>query len=363
MRKIITLAILAFSINAFAQLPPAAQVLYDSAYAHDSSIVQYAINSGAQILATPDGNSFYIKWFPTGSTPSATPVIVTLHGSEGYAFYEFYTWHSQAQLHGCGIIALQWYRGSTANPLYFDDTTIYSYLDSALTSISYPSGKAFLHGFSRGSARSYAIVFDDIQSGNNYFCTVISNSGSASPTYPLYAQINSGVYGSNVFLGKHWNLFCGGQDPDSTTSGCIGMTNTKSWLEGQGAIIDIFIQDPDLGHDGFVLQSSFAYRDSILDNYLNCYNGTVSVDENLNKNNIHVFPNPSNSSVTIQFNSEMNNAELNIYNIYGQKIITIKNSSGDRIIINKDKLQNGVYFILLTKDNKIIASDKLLITD
>lgn len=367
MKKILFLIYAIFCMSftpVFAQLPPAAQALYDSAFVQDSLIVNYALNNGAQIIATPDGNSFYIKWFPTGSTPSTTPVIVTLHGSSGYAFHEFYTWHSQAQLHGCGIIALQWYRPNQNPPNdYFPDETLYSYIDSALTDISYPSGKAFLHGFSRGSARSYALVFNDIQSGNNYFCTVMSNSGGATPTYPLYAQIDSGLYGNNVFFGKHWNLFCGGQDPDSLTSGCIGMTYTQAWLQGQGAIVDIFIQDQNLGHNGFVIQPSFAYRDSILDNYLLCYNGTLSVGKELNKTNITIFPNPFSSQTILKANGIFKNASLTVYNAFGQQVKQINNIKGETVTLYRDNLPSGLYFFRVIQDNKTISTNKLIITD
>ena len=182
----------------------------------------------------------------------------------------------KATRHGCGIIALQWYRGpSAALPNdYFDDKTIYSYIDSALTSIGYPAGKAFLHGFSRGSARSYAIAFNDLHGGKNYFCTVLSNAGAANPGYPLYAQINSGKYGNNVFAGRHWSLYCGGLDPNAGQSGCNGMNSTKKWLEAQGATVDLFIQDAGLGHGGF--HQTAAHMDSALNYYLNCFNGPIN---------------------------------------------------------------------------------------
>jgi len=347
--------------NVFSQLPPAAQALYDSAYAQDPIIVNDALSKGAQILATPDGNSFYVQWFPTGAIPDTTPLIVTLHGSECNAFMEFRSWHQQALQHGCGIIALQWYRYNPNPPYdYFPDDTLYSYFDSALTDISYPSGKALLHGFSRGSARSYAIILKDIQSNNNYFCTTISNSGSADPNYPLYDSINTGVYGPNVFAGKHWNLFCGGLD---TMVGCAKMVSTQTWLQGQGATVDIFIQDPVLDHDGFQLQSSFAYKDSILDNYLLCYNGALSTGEELGKNRISVFPNPFTSQTTLQTDNLLYNATLTVYNSFGQTVREIKNIVGETVTLFRDNLPGGLYFIRLTQDNKVITTEKLVITD
>lgn len=349
------------SLNVFAQLPGAAQALYDSAYAQDPVLVDSALAQGAQILATPDSNSFYIQWFPTGATPNTTPLIVSLHGSYCNAFMEFRSWHQQALQHGCGIIALQWYRYRPNPPYdYFPDDTLYSYFDSALTNISYPSGKALLHGFSRGSARSYAIIFKDIQSGKNYFCTTMANSGSADLNYPLYNSIDSGAYGPNVFAGKHWNLFCGGQD---TIVGCVKMTNTQTWLQGQGATVDIFIQDPVLDHDGFQLQSSFAYKDSILDNYLLCYNGTLSAGEELRKTEVSVFPNPFTSQTTLQTDNRFKNATLTVYNSYGQTVKQINNLAGQTITFNRDNLPSGLYFVRLTENSEVPVTEKLVITD
>lgn len=352
---------LGFTSELLAQLPAAAQMLYDSAVVRDPLMVQYALNNGAQVIATPDGNSFYLQWFPLASPPATTPLVVSLHGSDGYAFYEFFNWHQHAQQHGCGIIALQWYRTSMNNPDYFDDTTIYNYLDAALTAINYPSGKALLHGFSRGAARSYAINFYDIQSGNNYFCTTISNSGSAMPGYPLYNDINLGLYGNNVFLGKHWNLFCGGQDPNPTQSGCIGMADTQTWLLGQGATVDIFIQDPALGHDGFQTQASGAYKDSILDNYLNCYAGTLAVNGKSINSEMEIFPNPTVDKFVVKFgNFPTAKAQLEIYDIFG-KLILEQEINSKQTEIDFSNSSSGIYLVKVIAMSGEVKMRKLIV--
>ena len=340
--------------SAFAALPPAAQALYDSAYAQDPIMVQFALDSGAQVIATPDGNSFYLQWFPSGSTPNTTPVVVTLHGSNGYAFHEFFSWYSQAKKHGCGIIALQWYRPNRNIPLdYFPDDTLGSYLDSALTRINYPTVKALLHGFSRGAARSYAIIFNGIQKGRDFFCTTISNSGDADPNYPLYNAINAGTYGPNVFAGKHWNLFCGGQD---MIVGCTKMTNTKTWLQSQGAIVDIFIQDPNLGHNGFQLQSSFAYKDSILNNYLLCYNGMISVPEKQIEEAVAVFPNPAGDFITVKGDEFLT---YEIFNSLGENVMSGKIPASKNISITE--LPKGTYAVHVLSSSSKAACKTIII--
>lgn len=333
--------------DSWAQLPPVAQALYDEAYAAEPAKAQNALNLGAQVIATPDGNSFYLKWFPTGSTPAATPLIVTLHGSGSYVFNGFDAWDSLAQVHGCGVVALQWYRGTSTSPPndYFNETQLYSYIDSALTKIGYPSGKALLHGFSRGSARSYAVVFKDSHGGKNYFCTTMSNAGGADSTYPLYAQIDSGNFGSNVFMGKHWALFCGGQDPDPSLSGCPAMSYTQSWLQAQGATVDLFIQDPSLGHGGFHLTP--VYVDSLLKYYLQCFNGTLSVNEHQKDASISVYPNPSTAEFNIR-SSGYNIEKVDIYDVYGHLVMQ-KILHANLGTFNFREANSGIYFLHIHK--------------
>lgn len=360
MRNFLCVISVLVSTAAYAQLPPKAQALYDSAYAQDPTLANTALANGAQIKATPDGSSFYLQWFPTGANPSTAPLIVTLPGSHCNAFMEYKSWHPQAQLHGCGILALQWYRYRPTPPLdYFPDDTIYSYLDSALTRINYPAGKALLHGFSRGSARSYAIVFEDMQSGNNYFCTTISNSGDADVNYPLYDSITQ--FGQNVFAGKHWNLFCGGKD---TTVGCAKMASTQTWLQSQGATVDIFIQDLNLDHDGFQLPSSSAYKDSILDNYLLCFNGTLGIGEETQNTSIKVSPNPFNTSATLRIaNGRITNPEVALFDVFGKKfeMDVIRNSEG--FVILRNGLKAGIYFYRILEENSTLHTGTLIIAD
>lgn len=87
-------------------------------------------------------------------------------------------------------------------------------------------------------------------------------------------------------------------------------------------------------------------------------NDNSSVDSFINS-----FPNPFNSFTTIQWNKKLNNAELNMYNIYGEKINTIHTITGKEITLYRNKLPSGLYFICLTQNGKTIATEKLIITD
>ncbi len=354
------LNVFAFATTTFAQLPPVAQALYTECYNADVLRGQYSVTNGVLVKATPDSNSFYLQWFPLNATPASSPLLVTLHGTAGTAFDEFYLWHQYAAAHGVGIIAIQWYRGAAASPPndYFDDVMLYRDIDTALTRIQYPSNNAFFHGFSRGSAMSYAIAFRDqeIPLGKNYFCTVMSNSGKADSTYYLYNQINAGTYGHSLFNGLQWAMYCGGLDPGPLTC-CNAMNNSRNWVQANGGTVGLYISDPNLGHGGF--HQTPAYIDSALNFYLQCYTPTSVHPENLNKTNFQLFPNPVENKVTLTCQNGAG-GYLAIYDAWGilRKELILES---DLTQIDLSDFTAGIYFVQFAQGNQRIGSQKLVI--
>ncbi len=335
------------------QLPPVAQALYDSCYKKDINRGKYSVDSGAVAIATPDGNSFYLKWFPASATPSATPLMVTLHGSNGNAFNEFYLWHQRAKKKGVGIIALQWYRGDWTSPPndYFNDTILYTDIDSALRKIKYPSNKAMYHGFSRGSARSYAIAFRDVHSsGKNYFCTIFSNAGKPDSAYPIYGIINGGTYGHTFLTGKKWGMFGGGQDPNQGVSGIQGMNMAKNWVQANGGTVGLFIMDAGLNHNGFCTVD--AYMDSALSYYKQCYNFS-GLTELSNVKEQRLYPNPTHNSVTIN-KTDAKTEQLQVINAVGSLVKRVRITE-EKTVIDLSDLAPGIYiFILGNEKYKVV---------
>lgn len=76
-----------------------------------------------------------------------------------------------------------------------------------------------------------------------------------------------------------------------------------------------------------------------------------------------IYPNPFSSQVTLQTKNMIKNATLTIYNLQGQAVKQICNLTGQTIIVHRDNLPSGQYFIRLVQDDKVIATDKLIITD
>ncbi len=90
---------------------------------------------------------------------------------------------------------------------------------------------------------------------------------------------------------------------------------------------------------------------------------TSGIGENNLSNSFIVYPNPTSSHTTLHSDYLFKNATLTVYNLYGQTVKEIKNISGKTVTLYRDNLPSGLYFIHLQQDNKIITSDKLVITD
>jgi len=86
------------------------------------------------------------------------------------------------------------------------------------------------------------------------------------------------------------------------------------------------------------------------------FTDTLLVEE---ENNINVFPNPTNSNITIEFNNEFDNAEFILYDILGKVQIT-KIISGKKIVINLDAISSGIYFYTLRGENFETFSGKII---
>ncbi len=211
---------------------------------------QFAVDKGAEISATNDNKAFSIWWQPSNSKPSA--VIVTLHGHDSYATDEFFLWQSYASKRNFAILALQWWfgAGETASD-YYAPQDMYPIIAEILTAKGVTPGAVLFHGYSRGSANSYAMAALDSISGNRFFTMTLSNSGGAATDFSPNQQIESGLFGSKPFSGMQWAMYCGGKDPDPNTSGCPGMKKSKDWVIKYGATMTLFLEDPNGGHGGF----------------------------------------------------------------------------------------------------------------
>ena len=78
---------------------------------------------------------------------------------------------------------------------------------------------------------------------------------------------------------------------------------------------------------------------------------------------VYVYPNPFSTQTTLQTSKVFKDATLTVYNSFGQQVKQLNNISGQAVTLHMDTLPSGLYFTRLTQDNKIIARNKLVITD
>ena len=76
-----------------------------------------------------------------------------------------------------------------------------------------------------------------------------------------------------------------------------------------------------------------------------------------------IYPNPFSTQTMLQTDNFFHNASLTIDNYLGQTVKEIKNISGQSIILQRDNLPSGLYFVRLTQDGKAITTKKIIITD
>jgi hypothetical protein len=119
--------------------------------------------------------------------------------------------------------------------------------------------------------------------------------------------------------------------------------------------------------DVVATSSSFTIKDYAYESSPNvCIQSGQSIlrlNEHSINNRFSIFPNPLISSATVETSYDLKNASLTLYNAYGQALKHVNNISGQTISLSRDNLPSGLYIIHLTQDNKIIATDKLIITD
>ncbi len=122
-----------------------------------------------------------------------------------------------------------------------------------------------LHGFSRGSANSYAVMALDAGKGTGFFALAVAQSGGVSVDYRPTRAILNGEYGSRPLAGTKWITVAGMRDPQPDQGGVPAMRRTAIWLREQGAEVDS-IEVMNGGHGALTRDSATAAK--VLDRFL-----------------------------------------------------------------------------------------------
>ena len=84
---------------------------------------------------------------------------------------------------------------------------------------------------------------------------------------------------------------------------------------------------------------------------------------NINKtSSLNIFPNPTTQNTNLIFDFE-EECLINIYDIYGMKVYSKQLNSGGLELINlpTEKFDAGLYFLVVYKENRILAKEKIIV--
>jgi hypothetical protein len=90
-----------------------------------------------------------------------------------------------------------------------------------------------------------------------------------------------------------------------------------------------------------------------------CY--AVGMKEDKLNISLSVYPNPFSSQTILQTDFPLHNATLTLENYFGQTVLQLDNLSQQSITLNCEHLSNGLYILRLHQDQKVIATQKLVV--
>ena len=87
---------------------------------------------------------------------------------------------------------------------------------------------------------------------------------------------------------------------------------------------------------------------------------TTGIIETTNIVGFTISPNPFTSQTTVSFNKEIKNATLKMVDVVGKAVRNI-NFSGSQLIIEKEELKAGIYFMQVVSENESFVTKKIII--
>ena len=212
---------------------------------------------------------------------------------------------------------------------------------------------------------------------------IIYFGGSGSTIGVMCNPQNNNAYSGNFVNGTYlpWALSTSNSICESlatwydfTTPGTLALgTNIGHWVGASDKYLALKLIVGTNTYYGWARidilsnSASFTVKDYAYESTPNVcvQSGQNNLDINeYSKKKLHtIFPNPFVTSTTIRTIENLVNANLIIYNSSGQIVKELKNLSGQTVFLSRDNLSSGLYYIILTEENKLVALEKLLITD
>jgi hypothetical protein len=198
-------------------------------------------------------------------------------------------------------------------------------------------------------------------SGEVLFSGYISGTVDMDPGAPVYNVTASGTPVSQDIFGL--KLDAAGDFVFGLGIGDLGMDVGFDILEdatGSVYLAGCFFYTPDFDPGPLLYPLTSAGN---LDIFLAKYNANVFVgtnDKENEDNGILIYPNPFTNMTTIAFTEEQKNSTIKILDLLGKEIKTLV-FTGKRLIIDKEDLVNGIYFVQITDENMKVVTKKIIL--
>jgi hypothetical protein len=140
--------------------------------------------------------------------------------------------------------------------------------------------------------------------------------------------------------------------------------NNNYWGSTSTSHIDSVIYDYfDFANQSVVYYSPILTSPVLIDSVCHQFDNITSTTTDLGKmrTNFLIYPNPFSSEAILQSDHIFYNATLTMSNCLGETVKQIKNINGQTVVISRDNLPDGLYFVRLTEGNKVYT-DKIIIT-
>lgn len=79
-------------------------------------------------------------------------------------------------------------------------------------------------------------------------------------------------------------------------------------------------------------------------------------------NEIAIYPNPFSSETILYSNPKFKQASLQLHNAQGQLVKHIQNINGHQFAFQRESLSNGIYYLQIIQDQKLLFSKKIILT-
>jgi hypothetical protein len=146
----------------------------------------------------------------------------------------------------------------------------------------------------------------------------------------------------------------------------------ENWIEGVGSSNNPFRPYYELPSDPYIYLTCSAQ------NGVNIYNHGIANGQSTptdcstllgiediiySKQEVNFSPNPFQKQLTITKITNFENSKINLYNSIGQIVKVVENINGRNIVIDRENLISGIYFAQITENGKIIAMNKIIISE